>query len=341
MTQAGPAFRKVTASDVAERAGVSKWTVSRAFTDGASIAPAVREKVHRIAAELGYSPNLLARSLATRKTHIIGLVVDEMASNPNQLALLNEVTRQLQLKGYSSLLLNISSIYSSAAALTLADQLQIDGLLFLGVTLTDELVNLARNIKHIPLVVMFRNSADAGIPYVSTDGYQAGQEIARLFLDQGYRSIGYMSGPTSAGTTLRRFEGFKEGLRAGQVALRTVLHADHYDRTCGMQALMRHWESTPRQERIEALFCENDILAIGAMDCLVACHAARRIAIVGFDDIDLAASPSYELTTFRQPMEYLVTEAVNRLLDPAARTADSCLAPGILVLRGSHKRDAG
>jgi DNA-binding LacI/PurR family transcriptional regulator len=341
MTQAGTAFRKVTASDVAERAGVSKWTVSRAFTDGASIAPAVREKVHKIAAELGYSPNLLARSLATRKTHIIGLVVDEMASNPNQLALLNEVTRQLQLKGYSSLLLNISSVYSSAAALTLADQLQIDGLLFLGVTLTDELVNLARNIKHIPLVVMFRNSEDAGIPYISTDGYQAGQEIARLFLDQGYRSIGYMSGPVSSGTTLRRFDGFKEGLRQGQVALRTVLHADHYDRGCGMQALMRHWESTPRHERIEALFCENDILAIGAMDCLVACHAKRRIAIVGFDDIDLAASPSYELTTFRQPMEYLVTEAVNRLLDPAGREASSLLAPGILVLRGSHKRDAG
>lgn len=341
MTKAGASFRKVTASDVAELAGVSKWTVSRAFTDGASIAPSVRERVHRIAAELGYSPNLLARSLTTRKTNIIGLVVDEMASNPNQLALLNEVTRQLQLKGYSSLLLNISSVYSSAAALTLADQLQIDGLLFLGVTLTDELVNLARNIKHIPLVVMFRNSEDAGIPYVSTDGYQAGQEIAQLFLEQGYRSIGYMSGPVSSGTTLRRFDGFKEGLRAGNVTLRTVLHADHYDRNCGMQALMRHWESTPRQDRVEALFCENDILAIGAMDCLVACHAARRIAIVGFDDIDLAASPSYELTTFRQPMEFLVTEAVNRLLDPAARAADSCLAPGILVLRGSHKRDAG
>lgn len=340
MTTSGSSFRKVTASDVAARAGVSKGTVSRAFTPGASVAPALREKILQISAELGYSPNLLARSLATRKTHIVGLVVDEMANNPNQFALLNEVTRQLQLRGYSSLLLNISSEYSSSAALKLADQLQIDGLLFLGVTLTDELINLARNIKHIPLVVMFRNSADAGIPYVSTDGYQAGREIADLFADMNYRTIGYMSGPTSAGTMLRRFEGFKDGLQARKISLTTVLHADHYDHACGMRAMMRYWESTPRDQRIEALFCENDILALGALDCLVACRAARRIAVVGFDDILLAAAPSYDLTTFRQPLEFLVTEAIDRLLAPPGRAADSCLAPGTLVLRSSHRRDA-
>ena len=89
--------RKVTASDVAARAGVSKWTVSRAFTEGAQVAPEVRERIKKISAELGYSPNLLARSLSTRKTNIIGLVMDELG-NPYQLKLLNEVTRQLQLK---------------------------------------------------------------------------------------------------------------------------------------------------------------------------------------------------------------------------------------------------
>ncbi|NDY93744.1 LacI family DNA-binding transcriptional regulator [Ideonella livida] len=336
MTTSGSSFRKVTASDVAALAGVSKGTVSRAFTPGAPIAQAQREKVLKIAAELGYSPNLLARSLATRKTYIIGLVLDEMATNPNQLALLNEVTRQLQARGYSSLLLNISAAGDAAQPLRMADQLQIDGLLFLGVTLTDALINFARDIKHIPLVVMFRNSADAGIPYVSTDGYQAGREIAALLLQGGHQRIGYMAGPTSAGTTLRRFEGFRDALEERGVQLAAVLQAEHYDHACGLRSLMRHWESTPREQRLQALFCENDILALGAMDCLVACNAARRVAIVGFDDIALAAAPSYDLTTFRQPMEFLVGEAVSRLLDPTRQTAGSCLAPGTLVLRTSH-----
>jgi len=329
--------RKVTASDVAALAGVSKWTVSRAFTEGAQVAPEVRERVKKISAELGYSPNLLARSLSTRKTHIIGLVVDELG-NPNQLKLLNEVTRQLQLKSYSSLLLNLSPEYSPANALTLADQLQVDGLLFLGTTLTHELINLAQNIKHIPLVVMFRNSGNAGIPFVSTDGYQAGREIAELFVESGYRNIGYMAGPTSESTELRRFEGFKEGLLEKGIALATVLTTGHYQRSEGMKSLMKYLESTPRDKRMEAVFCENDILAIGAMDALLACHATGKIAVVGFDDIELASSPAYELTTFRQPMEFLVGEAIQRLLDTSGNERSSLLSPGALILRASHKR---
>lgn len=333
------AKRRVTASDVAAQAGVSKWTVSRAFTEGAQVAPEVRERIKRISAELGYSPNLLARSLSTRKTHIIGLVMDELG-NPNQLKLLNEVTRQLQLKSYSSLLLNISSEYSPANALTLADQLQVDGLLFLGTTLTHELIHLAQNIKHIPLVVMFRNSGNAGIPFVSTDGFQAGQEIAQLFVECRYRKIGYMAGPTSESTELRRFEGFKDALQAHGIALSTVLKTGHYQRSDGMQSLMRYIESTPRDQRVEALFCENDILAIGAMDALLACHAAGKMAIVGFDDIELASSPAYALTTFRQPMEFLVAEAIDRLLDSSGQSRPSHLSPGTLILRSSHKRDS-
>ncbi len=309
-----PTNRKVTASDVAVQAGVSKWTVSRAFQEGTQVAPDVREKIKKIAAELGYSPNLLARSLSTRKTHIIGVVMDELG-NPNQLKLLNEVTRQLQLKSYSSLLLNISSEYSPANALTLADQLQVDGLLFLGTTLTRELINLAQNIKHIPLVVVFRNSENEGIPFVSTDGFQAGREIAELFIECKYKNIGYMAGPMTQSTELRRFEGFREGLLEHQMKLAAVLSTEHYQRHDGMHSLMRYLESTPRDKRIDALFCENDILAIGAMDALLACHATGKIAIVGFDDIEMASSPAYELTTFRQPTEFLIAEAIDRLLD--------------------------
>jgi DNA-binding LacI/PurR family transcriptional regulator len=331
--------KKFTAKDVAEQAGVSKATVSRAFDDAASVAPEVRTRIHQIAAAMGYSPNLLARSLSTRSTRLIALVVDELG-NPNQLRVLNEATRQVQARGYSTLVLNISPEYGPAEALRLADQFQVDGIVFQGTTLNRDLIELAQRVKHIPLVVMLRNSGEADIRYVTTDGYAAGGEIADLFLDQGYRRIGYMAGPLSERTELRRMEGFRDRLSARGVPLSRVLEAKHYRRDDGVQALVGYLEAAPRGERLEALFCENDILAIGAIDALVATHLQHKIAVVGFDDIELGGSPSYELTTFRQPVEYLVGEAIRRIVDPDAESLGSLMAPGALVLRSSHRRSA-
>ncbi len=332
-----PQGKKVTAKDVAERTGVSKWTVSRAFTDGASIAPDVKTKVLEMAAEMGYTPNLLARSLSTRSTQLIALVVDELG-NPNQLHTLDETTRQLQARGYSTLLLNISPEYGPAIALRLADQFQVDGIIFLGTTLKHELIQFAQQVKHIPLVVILRNSGQADISYVSTDGYAAGAEIADLFLTQGYGRIGYMAGPMSERTELRRFEGFRDRLKKNGIALTAVIEAAHYRREEGMQALLRYLEATPRDQRLEAIFCENDILAIGAIDALLCSNAQNKIAIVGFDDIELANAPSYQLTTFRQPIKYLVSEAIRRVIDKDRVDLQSLMAPGSLVIRASHRR---
>ncbi len=329
--------KKITATDVAERVGVSKWTVSRAFTDGASIAPDVRERVLQVAAEMGYSPNLLARSLSTRSTRLVALVVDELG-NPNLLHMLDQATRQLQAKGFSSLLLNLSPEYGPGAALRLADQFQVDGIMFMGTTLDQELIELAQKIRHIPLVVVSRDSAMVNIPYVTTDGYAAGAEIADLFLAQGHRRIGYMAGPASERTELRRLDGFRDRLQERGTPLACVLETSHYRREQGLRTLLKYLASTPRDQRIEALFCENDILAIGALDALATTGAQHRIAVVGFDDIEMASAPPYELTTFRQPVDHLVSEAIRRLLEPDAVEAQSLLAPGTLVLRTSHRR---
>ncbi|WP_280546789.1 LacI family DNA-binding transcriptional regulator [Halomonas sp. 11-S5] len=334
--EAAGGTHKVTASDVARRAGVSKWTVSRAFTEGASISPKAREKVLQAAAELGYRPNLLARGLTKRQTRIVGLVVDEM-DNPNLLGLLNETSLQLQRRGYLSMLLNISEEDREGAAISLADQFQVDGLIFLGTVLTEELVRLAHDIRHIPLVVLYRNCEDPDIQVVSTDGYAAGREIAELLVtQQGYRRIGYMAGPSSETTRLRRLAGFQEGLAQHGVDAIELLEAGHYQRERGVAVLANYLEATPAAERIEALFCENDILAIGALDALSERGLTDRLAVVGFDDIELAASPRYALTTYRQPLESLVSEAIRRVIErPDAETQH--LQRGELILRRSHR----
>ncbi|HID9467634.1 TPA: LacI family DNA-binding transcriptional regulator [Serratia liquefaciens] len=332
-TQA-PAARKATASDVAARAGVSKWTVSRAFTDGASISPQAMQRVQTAARELGYRPNLLARSLSKKSTRIIGLVADEL-KNPHIFTLLDEVTRQLQSRGYMALLLNITSEHDYESVLTLADQMQVDGLLFLGTLLNDRLIRLAQDIHRIPLVVLYRYSESPYIQVLATHGYQAGFDIGELLLQQDYPRMGYLAGPISESTQLRRLDGFRAALAQQQREVNLVLQAPHYQRLCGMEAFSTYLAATPAEQRIDAIFCENDILAVGVIDAIRATPGCAPIAVVGFDDIELAASPSYQLTTYRQPMQQLIADGIH-CLTQAFEPGGQRLYTGELIVRQSH-----
>jgi LacI family transcriptional regulator len=328
--------RKVTASDVAERAGVSKWTVSRAFTPGAYISPASMKLVMKAAEELGYRPNLLARSLTKKRSGIVALVVDEFA-NLNLLTVLDEVTRQLQRNGYSTMLLNINADHNYEPALLLADQFQVEGVIFLGAVLPDEFVHLIKEIRHIPLIVLYRDSQIPGVHVLSTDDFSAGGEIAELLLQQGYRRLGYMAGPPSGSTRLERVSGFTAVLQRRGLELDLVLEAGSYQRQQGYKTLTAYLKSSTDGDRIEALFCENDNLAIGALDALRDWGQGVEIAVVGFDGIELGASASYRLTTYQQPIELLASEAIRKL--PHSNEEQSrFLAPGKLIIRSSHLR---
>lgn len=332
------ARRKVTASDVAKLAGVSKWTVSRAFTEGASVSEQALQRVQQAAKQLGYRPNLLARSLSKKRSHLIGVVVDEML-NPNLLPLLDEATQQLQRKGYMALLLNISASHNEEAVLTLADQLQVDGLLFLGTLLSDELITLARDIHRIPLVQLCRNDDNPYIQVINTDGYQAGQQTASLLHEQGWQRFGYIKGPDTESTQLLRYDGYCDRLLELGVAEENIimLKARHYNRSSGFNAFVSHLSSVPVSDRLDALFCENDILAIGAIDAWHSLAPDHPLGIIGYDDIDLAASPRYQLTTHAQPLGAMLQDAIHRLTavgDPGKPFKHRDL----LHLRQSHLR---
>ena len=331
--------KKVTATVVAERAGVSKWTVSRAFTEGASISPKSLERVLNAAKELGYRPNLLARSLSKKRTNIVGVVVDDLA-NPHKLIMIDQVTRQLQRRGMMTMMLNVTPDLSYKPAISLADQFQVDGLIFLGNVLTDELLTLAREVQHIPLIVLARNSQIPDIQVVNTDGYQAGKEIAELLIQQGHRSFGYMAGPVTESTQLERSSGFRDCLAKHGLALDLQLEGGRYERSAGYKAMTDYLVDTPVTQQVDAVFCENDILAIGAMDALRFSSQGKKgqekkIAIVGFDDIELASAPAYDLTTYRQPIDKMVTVAIERLQQ--APNEPFCHSiPGELIVRTSH-----
>lgn len=333
MTNKAAKRQKVTARDVASRAGVSKWTVSRAFTPGASISDKARVRILEIAQELGYRPNLLARGLSQKRTHIVGVAIDEL-KNPHSMLLLDEVTRQLQSFGYMALLLNITG-NNYSAVMSLADQLQVDGILFMGTALTPEFIAIALDMHSIPLVQVGRNTEGQGIDVVNIDDYQAGRVIARLLMEQGHKKFGYMAGPGSNEGHLQRKEGFHDALSSQGFGLTLEFSAEHYDRRLGYDLMKHYLLETPVHERIEALFCENDILALGAMEALRGVAGKDSVAVVGFDDIDEAAAPAWQLTTYSQRLDLLVKEALNRLLSGKS-DPDGLWKKGELRVRRSH-----
>ena len=324
--------RKVTAKEVAELAGVSKWTVSRAFTKGASISESSLKRVIEASDKLGYKPNLLARSLSKKKTNMIAVLIAELGT-PNVLAVFDELSSQLQEQGLISLVLNVNTETDYNNALSLADQFQVDGIIFLGTELPQEIIE--KNVQHIPLISLYRHTDIPNVQSVSTDGYSAGRDVGNLFIEQRYRRIGYMAGPIKKSTGLMRFEGMVDRLQEASIELEEKFEVKHFCRKAAFNAMLEYLNSTDIDDRVEAIFCESDILAIGVIDALRFNNIDRSIAVVGFDDIDLASSPSYNLTTYRQQLKPLVSETI-KILSSEQEDNKKLLLSGEFILRQSH-----
>ena len=161
--------RRATAKEVAQAAGVSKWTVMRAFTPGASITEETRETVLKVARKLNYSPNLLARSLATNLTNQVAVFVDDFG-NPHKLPFLEKLTERFQAEGLIVMLININRHFDHVHALLNADQRQVDAIVLFGTSFRDETLRDKRLRRGLPpLIVLARDSQIKGVPAVTCD----------------------------------------------------------------------------------------------------------------------------------------------------------------------------
>ncbi len=265
---------------------------------------------------------------------MIGILVAEL-DTPNVLAVFDELSSQLQKQGLISLVLNVTTATDYNNALSLLEQFQVDGIIFLGTELPQEIIE--KNVKNIPLISLYRHSDIPSVQAVSTDGLAAGRDIGNLFVSLGYTKIAYMAGPSKKSTGLMRYEGLIEKLSESGITLAEKLEARHFSRKVAFDFMSEYINSTNVEDRVEAIFCESDILAIGVIDALRYNNIDQSIAVIGFDDIDLASSPSYNLTTYRQPLKPLVLETVKRLSSSKV-IQHKLLMPGEFILRKSHIR---
>ncbi|WHO76022.1 LacI family DNA-binding transcriptional regulator [Rhizobium sp. BT03] len=326
--------KRATAKEVAEAAGVSKWTVIRAFTPGASITDASRQKVLQAAEALNYSPNLLARSLATNTTHQVAVFVDDFA-NPHKLPVLERLTKRLQAEGLLAVLVNINHHFDHVHALINADQRQFDAVILFGTAFREETLSDRRLHPGLPpMFVLARDSQIPGVPAIACDAELALGEIVDYLFDKGYRRPGFMTGAKTLSTALGRRQHYLNFWHRKGVESVVELTARKYSAEAGAEAVRAYLSATSPASRIDVLMCENDILALGAMDVTrseFGLRVPRDLAVVGFDNIELGAAHAYGLTSYEQPAEEMINMTVEMIT--GKRAAETAILAGRLVPR--------
>ena len=327
----------VTAEDVANLAGVSRWTVNRAFRKASSISEKSRSKVMEAAEQLGYFPDLQAASLSSGQSNLVSLLVDDFA-NPHKLVMMERLTRILRKHGWDSLIVNTIDEDDASAALMNASQRRVDAAILMGSRFNDKLLSTALGAQRVKKLILFaRYSSDPNTISICCDDIQAMEEVTQHVLERGYKNPVFVAGPQTTSAHLMRKETFiqrwqeEKGMRPSHIVV------DAYDADLAYQKVCDLLNSLERSDFPDVFVCENDALAMGAIDAIrheFGLQTPRDIAVTGFDDVPQAANPHYNLTTYRQPLSDMV-EALADVLKGKAAGSELEHFKGQLVIRDS------
>jgi len=327
--------RSITIQDVAVAAGVSLATVSRALADSPRVKPETRRRIQALAKEMGYTPSAIARGLATKRTWTLGVAVRDIA-DAYIAELVRCIDRQALQRGYTLLLSHSGDDPKrEPAAINILRQQRVDGIIVADPSVDDALLT-AVGEDGTPAIVIDRPQS----PYsVGTDNLAAAQMAVEHLLDLGHTRIAYIGDTRNWQESEERWAGYERGLAQRGLSPSPPLTSGRgggwtaMGRACGEYLLQLPEPPT-------AVFCYNDLTAIGAIGALYAAglRVPEDMSVVGYDDISLARHFEPPLTTIAQDKERLAELAVEMLLElingqePARKRL---LLPGQLVVRAS------
>ncbi|WP_445664907.1 LacI family DNA-binding transcriptional regulator [Fodinibius sp. AD559] len=327
--------------DIAKKAGVSIATVSRVVNNSDGIADKTREKVLKVADELGYYPQAYAQGLARKKKNII-MVVVPVLSNYFFMEVLAGIQDEISKYNYD---LNIFNVQSNGKdnmfpqVKNIIKRQWADGYLFISTHLRDtELEQLQDYDMPITLI----DESYPGMDSVSVDNEEGIEKAMNYFLENGMTRIAIISAMKTSKPGRQRIEGYKKALNEAGVAVEEDLivtgdsmYRDGFSEQNGYEAMLKLLElSKPPQ----ACFCTSDIQAVGAMKAME--EKGMEIPIIGYDDITI--SNYIGLSTIRQPMYDMGTLAtkklMNRMKNREAEPEHKVFAPE-LILRSSTEKE--
>ena len=326
--------------DVAERAGVSVKTVSNVVHGHPSVSRSMRERVQTSIAALGYVPNMSARSLRTGRSGLVGLAVPHL-SDPYFSGLAAAVIDVSAARGVSVLVEQTAGDPVRETDVLLGRRPTIvDALIFSPISVTREALDDASPAA--PLVLLGEHLMASQRDRVAIDNVAAATEAVAHLVAGGRRriaAIGAKRGSTAATAELR-LEGYRRAVAAAGLTPDPALEVatEQFSRASGAAAVQHLLDA---ETEVDALFCFNDLLALGAIEALRTrgLSVPGDVAVVGFDDIDEGRHTEPDLTTVAPDLRALADSALDRLLarldEPGTVESSSIVVPHRLVVRGS------
>jgi DNA-binding LacI/PurR family transcriptional regulator len=311
---------RVTLKDVAAQAGVSYQTVSKVLNQQAQVTPETAERIWRAVRELKYEPDLGARSLRTKASHLIGYPWHHTADNlfhPVLDKFVHSAANAAKSYGYHLLTFVVDEdvVRNVAPYAELYARKQVGGFI-LADTIQDDPRIAYLLAQEIPFVAFGRANDEWEFCWVDVDGRDGMRQVVDYLVEQGHRRIGLITWPEGSLTGQHRDEGYREGLAATGITPdpEWVIRGPNAAQTgvSGMRRLL----ALPERQRPTAVACVSDLIALGAIKTAVAAglRVGGNIAITGFDDVPMGEYMLTPLTTVRQPIAEVGRAVIDLLL---------------------------
>ncbi|KRQ86472.1 Catabolite control protein A [Caloramator mitchellensis] len=307
-------MKKVTINDIARIAGVSKATVSMVFNKkDENISQETREKIFKVAKELNYIPNSVARSLATSKSYSIGIILPDI-TNPFFSEIARAIEDEANILGYNVILCNTDNkIKKEEEYIKLLISKLVDGIIFIAGGASKKSLKLIKD-NSVPFVLVDRYIEDYEDNYgVFCKNYEGVVEGVEYLLGKGKKKILFVKGPTELEISKQRFEGYKTTMSKYGLYIDDYVFESDFTLEGGKRATE---EILNKLNDFDAIFYSNDVMAFGGIKVLTrnGYKIPDDVSVVGFDNIQISEFIEPELTTISQPIYEMGKDACNLLV---------------------------
>jgi DNA-binding LacI/PurR family transcriptional regulator len=326
-----------TIKDIARKAGVAPSVVSRALNNKYGVKDSTKKLILKLAQEMNYYPNTAARSLVTRKTDTIGIMMADI-SEPYYSQLIKGMEYVANQTGYSLLFSNsYESVEHNRVLQKMIFAQRVDGLIIVGSNIQEKNFSMSLFEQDIPFVLVERNFSDPRVNCIWVDNIAGAYLATKYLIKKGHRKIGHMAGNLYFQVALDRLEGYKKALvEAGIEYSEELVVSGNFVWQSGyesMKDLLKH------HPQCTAVFVASDTMAYGALQAITEAglNVPDDVGIIGFDDLEFSSLTNPPLTTIRQPRYQMGQKAMEVLTDILRDEAENGikipLAPELIVRR--------